>query len=78
MNPFYVWLTVLFLAAVLAFNPYNTTTPYSCGIHRLAFDVTSVPIHKLIDKYSGRPIYQLKNVNRINAFEKLEDLHATL
>lgn len=70
MNPLYIWIGLLFLAAILAFNPYNTTTSYSCGVHKLTFDVTSVPMHKLIDKYSNRPFSQLKNVRKINVFEE--------
>jgi hypothetical protein len=71
-------MVLSFLAAILAFNPYNTIISHSCGIHKLTFDVTSVPMHLFIDKYLGNQIYQLNNGPKINLFKTPEGLPVTL
>lgn len=78
MNPLYAWMVLSFLAAILAFNPYNTTISRSCGIHKVAFDVNSVPMHLFIDKYLGNQIYQLNNGPKLQLFKKPEGLPVTL
>ncbi len=52
MDRFYIWIALLLLVAAFAFNPYSSFSR-SCGIHKLAFDVTTPPAHQLIDKNLG-------------------------